>query len=130
MTPQPDSTQGEVATDPATGSDLSEISKSVRSLWGRYARQRPEDVVTERRANVIRCTIADAVHSFEQGPAPDEDADGSAAAPASMATYRTEAMMMMGRLTGRRVVALVSDRNTKTDVARETFILEVHSPKV
>ena len=107
-----------------------EISKSVRSLWKRYAQEPPSDVVTELRGNVVCCTLADAVGSFEQGlasPASEENPD--LADRRSMTAYRTDAMSVMTRLTGRRVIALISDRDAKTDVAKETFILEVRPPR-
>jgi uncharacterized protein YbcI len=108
----------------------SEISRAFRSLWERHAQSRPSEVVTELRDNRVRCTLADAVKSFEQGPPLAEGAaEDGPAERVPMTAYRSDAMRTVARVTGRRVMALISDRNAETDVARETFILEVHSPK-
>jgi uncharacterized protein YbcI len=82
------------------------ISGSVGSLWNDYANQRPREVRTEIRGNVVTCKLVDVVG--EVNPA----------------GYRRDAVAAVVRLTRQRVTSFVSSHDRGTDVATEVFTLE------
>jgi hypothetical protein len=43
-----------------------ELTRSLTSLWTRYAGKRPTSVRTEIRGNVVTCVLADAVGDFNK----------------------------------------------------------------
>ena len=43
-----------------------ELTKSLTSLWTRYAGKRPTNPRTEIRGNVVTCVFVDAVGDFDQ----------------------------------------------------------------
>jgi|NGEPerStandDraft_13_1074530.scaffolds.fasta_scaffold01148_2 uncharacterized protein YbcI len=104
-----------------------EISGLLASVWKQYAGERPSDTQTEVRDNRVRCVHKDAVRSFDEGMAAGETEDGADGTRRTQFAYRNDAIAAVRRATGRRVVALVSDRDTETDVATEVFLLESRS---
>ena len=102
-----------------------EITKSLTSLWTRYAGIAPSDVRTELRGDTLTCVLVDAVDAFEcrtEAPGPSDAAAGSA--NRTLAGYRREAVETVVRLTRQRVASFVSSHDRRTDVATEIFTLE------
>jgi uncharacterized protein YbcI len=112
---------------PSTPGVPAEISSSLSSVWKEYAGERPSGAETQIRGNRVRCVLNDAVDMLNDGLTAaeleaEESTDGSRRLTQS--TFRRDAIAAVRRATGRRVVALVSDHDTKTDVATEVFLLE------
>ena len=100
-----------------------EITRSLASLWTRYAGDPPSDVRTELRGDVVTCVLVDAVDAFDKRLAAsvrEGQGDGSRA----LARYKAEAVKTVGRLTRQRVSSFVSSHDRETDVATEIFTLE------
>ncbi len=120
------SNPGDTAADTGTqrASVCDEINRSIGSVWQRHAGGRPSSVTTEVNGDVIKCVMQDAVSTIGTHP-PDEEAapDAPARSPNSV-TYRNEAMWMVTRLTGRKVLGFIPVRDAKSDVASDTFVLE------
>jgi hypothetical protein len=108
------------------GSLPSEITKSFGSVWRKYSDEQPSSAQTEIEGNVVRCVLTDAVAGFNRGMALART-EGSPTAERQLdeGTYRRDAMAAVARTTRRRVVALISNRDDRTGVAREVFILEL-----
>jgi hypothetical protein len=85
------------------------ISGAFGSLWAEYADQRPSEIRTEIRGNVVTCKLIDAVGKFGE-PTP--------------AGYKRDAVAAVVRLTRQRVASFVSSHDRDTDVATEVFTLE------
>lgn len=97
------------------------ISQSLEVLWTRHSGQHPGLVETAIRGNVVICKLSGGVVAFSEGMvAPPAR---SAAVPAD-ATYTTDAVAAVGRLTRQRVSSLVSSHDREADVATEVFTLE------
>ena len=109
-------------TESAPPTMSTEVSRSIATVWKRYAASRPADAHTEISGRVVRCTITDAVEDFENGMAERLAAEGEGAR--DMTSYRREASAAVAKATGRRVMAFVSDHDSKTDVATEIFVLD------
>jgi hypothetical protein len=99
-----------------------EVTRSLTAVWKRYAGERPEDAETEISGDVVRCVLRGAVASFDAGMS--AQADGSGEPPRDAISYRRDAANAVSRVTRRRVLAVISERDTKTDVATEVFILD------
>lgn len=114
------------ATRRAGPSDQSsELTRSLTSLWTEYAGERPGDVNTEVRGNVITCTMADAVGAFNRSMiAPQARDTVRGFGKLTYATYKQEATAAVVRVTSQRVASLVSSHDRDTDVATEVFTLE------
>jgi hypothetical protein len=121
----------EASSEPTEPRSLpSEITRSFGSVWRKYSDEQPSDAQTEIQGNVVRCVMTDAVGGFNRGMAAAQTEDAlNAERPLDEHTYRRDAMAAVARTTGRRVLALISKRDRKTDVAREVFILEPARPK-
>lgn len=103
-----------------TASD--DVTRMLGAIWQRYAGERPSDISTVIRDDVVKCVIKDAVKSFNAGP---EAEDGEAADESpSRNRYRHEAINAVSRATRRRVLAYIPDHDAGTDIATEKFILE------
>jgi Na+-translocating membrane potential-generating system (MpsC) len=100
------------------------ITSSLATLWTRYAGNPPSDVRTELRGDVVTCVLVDAVDAFERQlgrPATQEDPAGESG---TLASYKSEAVETIVRLTRQRVSSFVSSHDRETDVATEIFTLE------
>jgi hypothetical protein len=103
----------------------SEITKSLGSVWRRYSEDQPVDAETEIDGDVVRCVLTDAVGGFNRGiAAASADDAAESERPLTEATYRRDAIAAVSRITRRRVLAFVSNHDSKTDIAREVFVLE------
>jgi uncharacterized protein YbcI len=102
-----------------------EVTKSLTSLWTRYAGQRPTNGQTEIRGNVVTCVLADAVGDFNESMiAPQTGDTVGGAGKLTLANYKREAVAAVCDLTRQRVTSLVSSHDPDTDVATEVFTLE------
>ncbi|HSJ17582.1 MAG TPA: Na-translocating system protein MpsC family protein [Solirubrobacterales bacterium] len=109
-----------------------EISRSLASVWNQYAGERPTDAATDIRGNRIECVLSDSVRTlndrFDAAQA-DDDPGTDSGRPRTRAAFRNDAIAAVGRATGRRVVAFVSDHDAERNVATEVFLLD-SAPRV
>jgi hypothetical protein len=93
-----------------------EITRSMASLWTRYAGKAPTTTRTEIRGNVVTCMLVDAVGDYNR----------SMVAPKELTPlgYKSEAVAAVVRLTRQRVASFISSHDRDTDVATEVFVLE------
>ena len=102
-----------------------ELTKSLASLWTRYAGTPPTDARTEIRGNVVTCVLADAVGDFNRSMiAPQADDTVRGVGKLTPAAYKREAVAAVVRLTRQRVASFMSSHDRDTDVATEVFTLE------
>jgi hypothetical protein len=107
-----------------------ELTKSLSSLWTRYAGERPTNVRTEIRGNVVTCQLIDAVGDFNknmvapQMVAPQTDDIVRGVGKPTLAQYKRDAVAAVVGLTRQRVTSFVSSHDRDTDVATEIFTLE------
>jgi uncharacterized protein YbcI len=101
------------------------ISGAVGSLWTEYADQRPSEIRTEIRGNVVTCQLIDAVGVFNGSMnAPQSDDSVRRVGQLTPADYKRDAVTAVARLTRQRVSSFVSSHDRDTDVATEVFTLE------
>jgi uncharacterized protein YbcI len=106
------------------------LSKSLGSLWTEYANQRPSDVQTEIRGNVVTCQLIDAVGGFNKRvsaphtSAPHTRDSVRGVGKLTLADYKRDAVAVVVGLTRQRVSSFMSSHDRDTDVATETFTLE------
>jgi uncharacterized protein YbcI len=101
------------------------LSKSLGSLWTEYANQRPGDVRTEIRGNVVTCQLIDAVGAFNRSMIAPQTRDSvRGAGKPNLAGYKRDAVAAVVGLTRQRVASFVSSHDRDTDVATEVFTLE------
>ena len=93
-----------------------ELSRSLSSLWTRYAGQRPTGARTVIRGNVVTCSLADAVGSFNETIGDT--------GRLTLTSYKREAVAAVARVTHQRVASFISSHDRDTDVATEVFTLE------
>jgi Na+-translocating membrane potential-generating system (MpsC) len=102
-----------------------EITRSLVSLWTRYAGKAPSTARTEIDGNVVTCVLADAVGSFNHVMAASQTRDTVAGVgKLTPAAYKREATAAVVRATRQRVAAFASSHDRDTDVATEVFTLE------
>jgi uncharacterized protein YbcI len=102
-----------------------EISSSLASVWSQYASERPGETETMIQGNRVKCVLTDAVQMLNDGLTAAETAESpDNGRRLTSATFRNDAIAAVKRVTNRKVVAFVSDHDTKTDVATEIFLLE------
>ena len=99
-----------------------ELSRSLGSIWQRHAGGRPSAATIEISGNVVKFVMVDAVSAVAE-PAEDGSAPDEALSPDS-GDYKLEAIAAVARITGRRVRGFIPKRDSKTDVATDTYILE------
>jgi uncharacterized protein YbcI len=121
----------DTVTDGETGLPA-EITRSLTSVWNQYAGQRPGEAATEIRGNRVECVLSDAVRPLDARFAAaeaEDDPSTDSGRPRTRSAFRNDAIAAVGRVTGRRVVAFVSDHNSGSDVATEVFLLD-SAPRV
>jgi hypothetical protein len=102
-----------------------ELTKSLASLWTRYAGKPPTDARTEIRGNVVTCVLDDGVGDFNRSMiAPQTHDTVRGVGKLTPATYKREAVAAVVSLTRQRVGSFVSSHDRDTDVATEIFTLE------
>ena len=102
-----------------------EITRSLVSLWTRYAGRRPAETRTEVRGNVVTCVMVDAAGAGGEGTgASPADALEPRPERRRRTAYRREAVAAIVRLTRQRVASFVSRYDPETDVETEVFTLE------
>jgi uncharacterized protein YbcI len=102
-----------------------ELTKSLTSLWTRYAGKQPTTGRTEIRGNVVTCQLIDAVGDFDHSMAAPQNVDSvRGVGKPTLTDYKREAVAAVGRLTRQRVTSFMSSHDRDTDVATEIFTLE------
>jgi uncharacterized protein YbcI len=102
-----------------------ELTKSLTSLWTRYAGKRPTGGRTEIHGNVVTYVLADSVGDFNRNMiAPQTRDTVRGVGKLTPAAYKREAVAAVVRLTRQRVASFVSSHDRDTDVATEVFTLE------
>ena len=102
-----------------------DVSKSLTSLWTRYAGTAPTGARTEIRGNVLTCVLADGVGDFNRAMiAPQTHDTGRGVGRLTATTYKREAVAAVTKLTRQRVASFVSSHDRDTNVATEVFTLE------
>jgi uncharacterized protein YbcI len=102
-----------------------ELTKSLTSIWTRYAGKPPADGRTEIRGNVVTYVLADAVADYNRSMiAPQTRDTVVGAGKQTAAAYKRDAVAAVVRLTRQRVASFVSSHDRDTDVATEVFTLE------
>ena len=102
-----------------------ELTKSLVSLWTRYAGKAPTDARTQVRGNVVTCMLVDAVGDYNRSMSTRQATDGlRGVGTLTPAAYKREAVAAVVRLTRQRVASFVSSHDRDTDVATEVFTLE------
>jgi uncharacterized protein YbcI len=99
-----------------------ELTKSLTSLWTRYAGKRPTGGRTEIHGNVVTYVLADSVGDFNRNMIAPQTRD--TVRELTPAAYKREAVAAVVRLTRQRVASFVSSHDRDTDVATEVFTLE------
>jgi len=99
-----------------------DLTRSLSSLWTRYAGKRPTSGRTEIRGNVVTCVLAGAVGDFKESMIGPQT--GDAVRGAALADYKRDAIAAVVGLTRQRVSSFVSRHDRDTDVATEVFTLE------
>jgi uncharacterized protein YbcI len=119
----PDQQEVEVLS-PQASALSTEIGASLASVWARYFGSRPSEAETKLDTDVVRWVLAQGTSEFKQGMAA-EAAEGEAPLPErTMHGYKRDTSAAVAKVTGRKVMAMISKHNAKTGVATETFILE------
>ena len=102
-----------------------ELTRSLVSLWTRYAGKAPTNARTEVRGNVVTCMLADAVGNYDKSMIAPQTRDSvGGVGTLTPAAYRREAVAAVVSLTRQRVASFVSSHDRDTDVATEVFTLE------
>jgi hypothetical protein len=102
-----------------------EITRSIASLWTRYARHPPSGARTEIRGKVVTCVLLDAVGEPDRtmSSSPKRATVGGLGDLAH-ATYSREAVEAVEETTSQRVASFVSSHDSETNVLTEVFTLE------
>jgi hypothetical protein len=114
--------EGDLPQTPQKPELSDELSRSLGSIWQRHAGGRPSDATIEISGNVVKFVMVDAVSAAAE-PAEDGSAPNEALSPDS-GDYRLEVIAAVTKITGRRVRGFIPKRDSKTDVATDTYILE------
>ena len=102
-----------------------EITRSLVSLWTRYAGEAPSAARTEIRGNVVTCVLVDAVGDYNRGMAAAQTHDTvRGVGRLTPAAYKREAVAAVVRVTRQQVTSFISSHDRDTDVATEVFTLE------
>jgi Na+-translocating membrane potential-generating system (MpsC) len=102
-----------------------EVTRSLTSLWTRYAGKAPTNGRTEIRGNVVTCVLTEAVAAFNRSMIAPQTLDTvRGVGMLTPAAYRQEAVAAVVRVTRQRVASFVSSHDRDTDVATEVFTLE------
>jgi uncharacterized protein YbcI len=102
-----------------------EITRSLVSLWTRYAGKAPTTARTQIRGNVVTCMLVDTVGDYNRSMAAPQTGDTvPGAGELTPSAYKREAVAAVVRLTRQRVTSFISSHDQDTDVATEVFILE------
>ena len=101
-----------------------EIASSLASVWARYVGARPADSEMEFDGKVVRWVIADGTAAFAEGMAAEAEEGAPPRPERTMTGYKRDTAAAVAKATHRRVVAVISKHDKKTDIVRETFILD------
>jgi uncharacterized protein YbcI len=101
-----------------------EIGASLASVWARYFGARPSEAETTLNANAVHWVLAQGTSEFEQGMAAEAQDGEAPRQERSVYGYKRDTSAAVAKVTGRKVMAMISKHDAKTGVATETFILE------
>jgi uncharacterized protein YbcI len=102
-----------------------ELTRSLTSLWTRYAGNRPTNGRTEIRGNVVTCQLTDAVGDFNRSMISPQTRDTvRGAGKLTLANYKRDAVAAVVGVTRQRVTSFISSHDRDSDVATEVFTLE------
>lgn len=101
-----------------------ELTKSLVSLWTKYAGKAPSSARAEVRGNVVTCVLVDAVGDYNEAIAQRTGDTVQGVGKLNPAEFKREAVAVVVRLTRQRVASFVSSHDRDTDVATEVFTLE------
>jgi uncharacterized protein YbcI len=102
-----------------------ELTKSLTSLWTRYAGKRPTNGQTEIRGNVVTCQLTDAVGDFNRSMISPQTRDSlRGVGKPTLADYKRDAVAAVVGVTRQRVTSFISSHDRDSDVATEVFTLE------
>ena len=111
-----------------------EITRSLVSLWTRYAGKAPSSARTEIRGTVVTCMLVDAVGNYNRSMVGAQTRDtvrgvgkltpAAYKREAVAAAYKRDAVAAVVRVTRQRVTSFISSHDRDTDVATEVFTLE------
>lgn len=105
----------------------SEVSRSLTSVWNQYAGERPASAATQIRGNRVECVLSDSVRTLDErfaAAGAEDHPTTQSGRPQTRTAFRNDAIAAVGRATGRRVVAFVSDHDAERNVATEVFLLD------
>ncbi len=94
-----------------------EITRSLVSVWTRYAGQAPTAARTQIRGNVVTCMLVDAVGDYDRSMAPPTRDAVAGDGELTPSAYKREAVAAVVRLTRQRVASFISSHDRDTDVA-------------
>jgi hypothetical protein len=107
------------------GGMAAEITRSIASLWTRYAGTPPTNARTEIRGNVVTCVLVDAVSDYDRSViAPQKRDTVQLEGRLTHAAYKRDAVAAVVGVTRQRVTRFLSSHDRDTDVATEVFTLE------
>lgn len=98
----------------------SELNRALGVVWRRHAGGKPSGTKMELEPDMIKFVLDGAVSGIG---AERVDEDDGTRSPDST-RYRNEAIAAVRRITGRRVIAFIPKRDSKTDTATDTYLLE------
>jgi uncharacterized protein YbcI len=102
-----------------------EITRSLVSLWTRYAGKAPTTARTDIRGNVVTCVLVDAVGDYNRSMGATQTHDTvRGVGQLTPAAYKRDAVAAVVRVTRQRVTSFISSHDRDTDVATEVFTLE------
>jgi uncharacterized protein YbcI len=112
-------------TTPSTGVRSTAISNAVVHAFAEHLGRGPTRARTSIRDDVVLCVLEDNLTKAERSlVAGGRDEIVLEARRAHQSTMRGELMAEVERLTGRKVIAFMSDNHIDPDIATETFVLE------
>ncbi len=102
-----------------------DVTKALVALWVEYAGVSPTDAHTDIDGDTVTCVMVDGVSDFNI--ATDRTLKGykPQGVATTLADYKLEAVSEVARVTHQRVTSFLSSHDPDTDVATETFTLEI-----
>lgn len=105
--------------------DLSdEVGSALASVWARYVGARPSKAEIQLEGNVVIWVLTDGTSEFDEGMSVAVEEDESSAPERTLTGYKRDTAAAVAKATRRRVMAMISDHDAETGIAKETFILD------
>jgi hypothetical protein len=97
-----------------------EIARSLGAVWHRFSGHRPKTMSVEVTKDAVRCEI-------DEGP-PEAAVEGDAEAVdgpgVGSRRFDYDVTAAVARVTGQRVIAFIPKRDKKTQIVKQTYILD------